>query len=96
MIFFSFSIDGDIALSISSFQSGILRPISSKFSPSFTNKRQFNNAFYSSIPATLDASPLTSSYQPGWPNNCDGCSNNYRSSNSGSNRFPKGSRSYNY
>ncbi|CAF1221606.1 unnamed protein product, partial [Adineta steineri] len=65
-------------------------------SPFFSNKRQFDNAFYPSTPNTFDNPPPTSSpYQFGWVNNRGGYSNNYRG-RGGYNRFPKRSRPYNY
>jgi hypothetical protein len=75
-----------------------LPPASESPSSSISNKRQFDNAFYSSPPpATFDSPPPTSSYQPGWTNNRRGHSNNYRGgSGGGYSRFPKRSRPYNY
>ncbi|UJR34291.1 hypothetical protein I4U23_021695 [Adineta vaga] len=74
------------AFSFSSDSSEMSPPISGNPSPSFTNKRQFDNAFYPSTPSTT-------SYQPGWTNNNRGG----RSGRGGGyNRFPKRSRPYNY
>ncbi|CAF4614969.1 unnamed protein product, partial [Rotaria sp. Silwood2] len=64
-------------------------------SSSFNNKRQYDNAFYSSTPSSMNVPPQTSSYQSGWNNNRGGYSNNYRGAG-GYSRFPKRSRPYNY
>jgi hypothetical protein len=78
-----------------SFDQLVLPSTSENPSPSFTNKRQFDNAFYPSIPTTFDStSPPTSSNQHPWINNHGGYSNNYRGG--GHSRLPKRSRPYNY
>jgi len=65
-------------------------------SPSFTNKRQFDNAFYPSAPTNFESPPPTSFNQSGWTNNRGGYSNNYRGGSGGYSRFPKRGRPYNY
>jgi hypothetical protein len=87
---------GDSAFSFSPDPPSVLPPIPENPSSSFTNKRQFDNAFYPSAPTNFDGPPPTSSYQPGWSNNRGGYSNNYRGGGGGYNRFPKRSRPYNY
>ncbi|CAF4763312.1 unnamed protein product [Rotaria sp. Silwood1] len=58
-------------------------------------KRQFNNAYCSSGPATFHTTSPISSYGHGWINNRGGYSINYRDSG-GYNRFPKRRRPYIY
>ena len=91
---FIFSV-GASGFSFSTEQSGTSPAVPSNPPSLFTNKRQFDNAFFSSPPSTFDCPPPTSSYQPGWTNNRGGYSNNYRGGG-GYNRFPKRSRPYNH
>ncbi|CAF4906637.1 unnamed protein product [Rotaria sp. Silwood1] len=72
-----------------------LSSVQDNSSSSFNNKRQYDNAFYSSTSSPMNVPPPTSSYQSEWNNNRGGYSHNYRGTG-GYGRFPKRSRPYNY